>query len=114
MNVYVRAKFQVSSVTLTSFRQGVTFTPPTPLPPQNEPLKSQLRLGLTNIINKDLDNNKFPENAKTALCKSLTQKDDRGKIQNYRPTNILNGFSKIFERYLRNSLPGYFVIYYVL
>ena len=49
MNVYLRATFQVSSVTLTSFRHGgggVILTPP-PLPPtQNEPLKSPPRLGL--------------------------------------------------------------------
>ena len=36
--VYLRAKFQVSSIFLASFRQGVNL-PPTP-PPQNEPVKS--------------------------------------------------------------------------
>ena len=50
MGVYVRAKFEVSSVILTSFRQrgrGVIL-PPTPLPPtQNEPLKNPPRLELT-------------------------------------------------------------------
>ena len=53
MCVYLRAKFEVSSVILTSFRQGVeicTTTPPPP-PPQNEPLKSPPRLGLrVNIL----------------------------------------------------------------
>ena len=33
MCVYVRAKFEVSSIILTSFRQGVILPPP--LPPQN-------------------------------------------------------------------------------
>ena len=50
MAVYLRVKFQVSSIILTSFRQGVgggvILLPP---PPQNEPLKSPLRLGLKNF-----------------------------------------------------------------
>ena len=39
--LYLRAKFQVSSIILASFRQEVNFTtPPSPPPPQNEPVKS--------------------------------------------------------------------------
>ena len=38
MCVYLRAKFEVSSIILTSFRQGVIL-PPSPQP-QNKPLKS--------------------------------------------------------------------------
>ena len=37
MCVYLRTKFQVSGVILTSFRQAGVILPP---PPQNEPLKS--------------------------------------------------------------------------
>ena len=43
MDVYLRAKFEVSRIILTSFRQGVIL----PAPPQNELLKSPPRLGLT-------------------------------------------------------------------
>ena len=44
MGVHLRAKFEVSSVYLTSFRQGGNFTPPPlPPPPQKE---SPPRLGL--------------------------------------------------------------------
>ena len=46
MGVYLRAKVEVSSVILTSFRQaggGGNFTPPPP-PLQNEPLKSPYTL----------------------------------------------------------------------
>ena len=46
MGVYLHAEFEVSSIILTSFRQGgrgVILTPP---PPQLEPLKSPPRLGL--------------------------------------------------------------------
>ena len=39
--VYLRTKFQVSTIILTSFRRGQFSLP------QNEPLKSSPRLGLT-------------------------------------------------------------------
>ena len=45
MGVYLCAKFEVSSIILTGFRQGLIPPPP----PQNEPLKSPLRLGLKNF-----------------------------------------------------------------
>ena len=50
MFVYLRTKFQVSKIILTSFRQGggVILPPPPQPPPQNEPLKSPPRLGLNN------------------------------------------------------------------
>ena len=43
MGVYLRAKFEVSSIILTSFRQGESPPPPT----QNAPLKIPPRSGLT-------------------------------------------------------------------
>ena len=43
MGVYLRVKFGVSSIILTSFRQEYNFT--SPPPPQNEPLKGPPRLG---------------------------------------------------------------------
>ena len=50
MGVYIRAKFEVSSIILTSFRQGGgNFTPP---PPQNEPLKGPPRLALNQTFSK--------------------------------------------------------------
>ena len=42
MRVYVRIKFQVSSLIVTNLTGG---TPPPP-PPQNEPLKNPLRIWL--------------------------------------------------------------------
>ena len=62
---------------------------------------------LTYIINKDLKENKFSENAKTALVKPIYKKDDGEKIKNYRPVNLLNGFSKIYERFLHDSLSNF-------
>ena len=45
--MYLRSKFQVSSIIITSFKQGV-IPPPPPL--QKEPLGSPYRLGLTHEI----------------------------------------------------------------
>ena len=51
MGVYLRAKFKVSSIILTSFRLGeggnFNFPPLLTHTPQNEPLKSPHRLGLS-------------------------------------------------------------------
>ena len=57
---------------------------------------------LAYIINKDPKENKFSENAKTGLVRPMI--DDRDKIKNYRPVSLLNGFSKIYERFLNDSL----------
>ena len=48
MAVYLRAKFEVSSIILTGSRQGGSNFTSAPPPPQNEPLKSPPRLGLNN------------------------------------------------------------------
>ena len=53
MFVYVRAKFQVSSIILTSFRRG-SFTTPPPPPPQSKPLKSPPRSRLIVLSNDRL------------------------------------------------------------
>ena len=69
--------------------------------------KSVIDLHLTNIMNKDIKENNFSEDAKNALLRALYKKNYRDKIQNYRPVSILNGFSKIYERYLLNSLSNH-------
>ena len=45
MCLYSCAKFEASSIIVTSFRQGANFTPP-PLPPQKKLLKIPPRLVL--------------------------------------------------------------------
>ena len=55
IGVYLRAKFQVSSIILTSFRQGVILPPP----PQNEPLKSPSRVGGLKLIKSSALTAKF-------------------------------------------------------
>ena len=52
MDVYLHAKFEVSSTILTRFRQGGGGGNFTPLPPQNEPLKSPPRLRLSDLFNR--------------------------------------------------------------
>ena len=58
MGVYLRVKFEVSSIVLTDFRQeGVVFLPrqcPPPLP-QNKPLKSPFISGLRSKIGLEKD-----------------------------------------------------------
>ena len=49
MCFYLRAKLEVSSIILTSFRQGGGVILQPPLPPQNEPRKSPPRLGLNGM-----------------------------------------------------------------
>ena len=44
MCVYLRANFQVSSIILTSFRQGIVLPPPSNR--KTKPWKNPLRLGL--------------------------------------------------------------------
>ena len=62
---------------------------------------------LTNVINRDIKEIKFLEDAKTALVRPLHKTNDGDKIQNDRPISILNGFSKVYERYLLNSLSNH-------
>ena len=55
MCVYLRTKLQISSIILTSFRQGgYVYSPSPPSQPQNELLKSPPRLALTKLQSGDL------------------------------------------------------------
>ena len=59
---------------------------------------------ITYFINKDRKTNKCFKDAKTVLVRSTCKKDDRDQIKNYRPVSLLNGFSKVYERFLHDSL----------
>lgn len=41
---------------------------------------------------------------KLCLVRLVYKKDDSNKIKNYRPVSLLNGFSKVYERFLYDSL----------
>ena len=64
---------------------------------------------ITNIINQDIERNRYSEEAKSALVRPIYKKDDRSKIKNYRPISLLNGLSKVYERYLHDKLTSYSV-----
>ena len=59
---------------------------------------------LTNIINFDIKRNSFPENAKTAYISTIYKKLKRLDKVNYRPVSILNTFSKIHEKYIKEKI----------
>ena len=46
----------------------------------------------------------FSEGAKIASVRPIYKKKSRNEIENYRPVSILNAFSKVYERYIHNSL----------
>ena len=54
---------------------------------------------LINIINTDLEYSCFLENAKITSVKTIIKEESISDKNNYRPISILNGFSKIYERF---------------
>ena len=65
---------------------------------------SEIDSHLINIIYNDLSNNVFSDSAKLASVRPIYKKDDRNEIRNYRSANILNCFSKIYEKSLNEQL----------
>ena len=53
-----------------------------------------------NIINNDLSNNSFSNEAKVATVRPIYKKKSHNKIENYRPVSILSCFSKVYEKFL--------------
>ena len=62
---------------------------------------------ISNIINENVSNNKFSENAKTATVRPIFSKRDWTKIKNYRSVSLLNIFTKIYERFLHENLTNH-------
>ena len=58
----------------------------------------------TNIINNDVSNDVFSDSAKLASVRSIYKKVDRNEIKKYRPVSILNCFSSIYEKFLKEQL----------
>ena len=60
---------------------------------------------LTKSINSSIEHNILPDLAKTALVVPLDKgKPNKNDIANFRPVSILNTFSKIYERVIKNQL----------
>ena len=62
------------------------------------------KLMLTNIFNKSIEENEFPDNLKFADVTPIYKKDDPNNPKNYRPVSVLPVTSKIFERILQKQL----------
>ena len=64
---------------------------------------------LTKAINCCLRQGIFPDNAKIASVVPVDKgKPDKYDVLNYRPVGILNTFSKIYEKVIKNQLVSYF------
>ena len=59
---------------------------------------------LCNIINIDIENYNVPDNTQVATVRPIYKKKSRNELENYRPVSLLNAFSKIYERYILNSI----------
>ena len=80
-------------------------TGPDLIPPKLVKLSADiLDTEITKVINYDIHNLAFSENAKTAHVTPLFKKKDRTDKVNYRPVSVLNTFSKIYERFLQEEL----------
>ena len=68
---------------------------------------------LMQAINCCLRQGIFPENAKVASVVPLDKgKPDKYDVLNYRPVSILNAFSKIYEKVIKNQLASYLDKYF--
>ena len=59
---------------------------------------------LCNIINMDIENYNVPENTKVATIRPIYKKKSGNESESYRPVSLLNAFSKIYERYMHDSI----------
>ena len=56
---------------------------------------------LSEIINNEIKNNKFPDELKLADITPIHKRGDATRTKNYRPVNVLPPISKIFEFFLQ-------------
>ena len=52
----------------------------------------------------DIENYNVPENTKVATIRPIYKKKSRNELESYRPVSLLNAFSKIYERYMHDSI----------
>ena len=74
-------------------------TGPDKIPPKIVRLSANIDSHLMNIINNDLSNNSFSNEAKVAIVRPVYKKKSRDKIEKYRPVSILSCFSKVYEKF---------------
>lgn len=56
----------------------------------------------------------FPDNLKLAIVKPIFKKDDKAKIDNYRPITLIPILSKIYEKVMHAKLTSFFNKYHIL
>ena len=64
-----------------------------------------------NIINNDLSNNSFSNEAKVAIVRPIYKKKSRDQIQNYRTVSILSYFSIVYEKFLLQKFKPFINIF---
>ena len=63
---------------------------------------------IANVIIKNISDNKYSKNAKTATVRPNFKKGDRTEIiKNYRPVTLLNILTKTYKRFLHKNLTNY-------
>ena len=58
---------------------------------------------LTSMINHDILLSYFSARAKKLQVRPIYKKNDRQNKENYCPVRILNGFSKVYERFMNDG-----------
>ena len=58
----------------------------------------------TSIINHNISRSYLSDGANNALIRTIYKKRDRENKENYHPVSILNGFSKVYERFINDSM----------
>ena len=65
----------------------------------------ELTAPLTKAINSSIPNSQFPEKGKcTSVCPLNKGEQDKTVERNFRPLSVLNAFSKIYEKVIKNKL----------
>ena len=79
------------------------------IPPKLISLASvELTPPLTNAINSSIRNSQYPEKGKRAsVCPLDKGEQDKTVERNFRPVSVLNAFSKIYEKVIKNQLIPY-------
>ena len=55
-------------------------------------------------MNQSISSSTFTKQAVIANFRSVYKKDKREEIKNYRPVSVFSSFSKIYEKFIQESL----------